>query len=157
MKAIQTYISGNHCYGCGPENKNGLNLKSYWQGRGVATAFFVPQPFHNAGPEHFLNGGIISTLLDCHGVCTAWADAYDRAGRALGSGQLMWYATGQLCVDFLKPTPITGNIALVARVGEVTAKKTTVSAELSADGEVCAVAQIIAVRVPDQWLEKPPQ
>ncbi len=32
MTALQDLISHNHCYGCGPDNPDGLQIKSYWDG-----------------------------------------------------------------------------------------------------------------------------
>ena len=45
-----------------------------------AVSTFTPQPFHMAGPTNVLNGGIIGTVIDCHCICTAFADAYRREG-----------------------------------------------------------------------------
>ena len=79
MPAIQDQLHDNFCWGCGADNPDGLQLKSSWDGT-VATATWTPDAVHAAGPRHLLNGGIIATVLDCHGVCTAIADAYEREG-----------------------------------------------------------------------------
>ena len=76
--AIQDRLRDNFCWGCGADNPDGLHLKSYWDGR-AAVATFVPADMFAAGPRHVLNGGIVATLLDCHGVCAAIAQAYDAA------------------------------------------------------------------------------
>ena len=73
-KAFQDEMVGNYCWGCGADNPAGLHLKSYWDGE-VAVAQWTPAHEYSAGPRHILNGGIIATLLDCHGVCTAVASA----------------------------------------------------------------------------------
>ena len=70
MAAFQDQIPDNFCFGCGADNPDGLHLKSEWEGD-IAVARWTPWPSHAAGPKHILNGGIIATLLDCHGVCTA--------------------------------------------------------------------------------------
>ena len=36
--AFQEQIGGNHCWGCGALNENGLQLKSYWDGEDM---FFI--------------------------------------------------------------------------------------------------------------------
>jgi len=54
-RAIQDQIGDNLCYGCGPANPDGLQIKSYYSGS-VATCTFRPRPEHAAGPPHFLNG-----------------------------------------------------------------------------------------------------
>ncbi len=52
------------CFGCGHTNPKGLKLRSYLAGKAVV-ATFVPFPEHDNGVG-YLNGGIISTVLDCH-------------------------------------------------------------------------------------------
>ena len=82
-KPVQDQMIGNYCWGCGADNNAGLHLKSYWDGE-IAVAEWIPSDEYAAGPQHFLNGGIIATLLDCHGVCTAIASAYHREARTSG-------------------------------------------------------------------------
>ena len=52
------------CFGCGPANERGLRLRSHPSDDGVV-ATFTPWPEHDNGLG-YLNGGIISTVLDCH-------------------------------------------------------------------------------------------
>ena len=153
MKAIQDQIQHNHCYGCGSHNEQGLQLKSYCNDDGSTFARFKPRPYHNAGPEHFLNGGIQATIIDCHGICTALADAYRRAGRAIGAGETIWYATGHMAVSYLNPVAIDQDVELTATIETSTEKKTVVNCQLLSLGEVCATAIITAVRVPNSWFE----
>src|SRR5690606_24999567 len=103
MQAFQDRISGNHCYGCGPDNAGGLRIKSYWSGDNESVCHFTPLPHHSAGPAHYVNGGIIATLIDCHCVCTAIAKGYRLAGREVGQGEAIWFATGRLEVDYKYP------------------------------------------------------
>ncbi|MGL4650042.1 MAG: PaaI family thioesterase, partial [Caldilineaceae bacterium] len=154
--AIQDQIGGNHCWGCGPLNPQGLQIKSYWQGpldgQPVATCTFQPQQQHMAGPTHVVNGGILATVIDCHCVCTAIAAAYAAEGRAIGdiSGGApeLWYATGSLNLTYLRPTPIDQPSHLEARVVAVEGKRTTVVCTLTAGGKECVRAELVAVRVP---------
>jgi acyl-coenzyme A thioesterase PaaI-like protein len=148
--AFQDLIPGNHCWGCGPENEHGLHLKSRWGDDG-AVAVWTPKPWHAAGPTHVLNGGIIATILDCHCVCTAIADAYRREGRGMETPPLIWYVTAQLDVTYLRPTPIEGPVTLRAIVTEAGRRKSLVSCTLTAGGEECARAQAVAVSVADTW------
>ena len=69
------------CFGCGPANPRGLRLKSYARDEAV-TAQFEPWPEHDNGLG-FLNGGIISTVLDCHSAAAVLHEADQR-----GWGQL---------------------------------------------------------------------
>jgi acyl-coenzyme A thioesterase PaaI-like protein len=153
MKAIQDKIKHNHCYGCGGENEQGLQLKSYRQNDGLTVATFTPAPHHNAGPKHYLNGGIPATIIDCHGICAALADAYQRAGRDVGEGETIWYATGHMAVSYLKPVPIDHPVELTAEIVSSAEKKTVVNCQLLSGGELCATAEVIAVKVPNSWFE----
>lgn len=150
-KAFQDEFEHNLCFGCGATNEGGLQLKSYWDGAD-SVATFIPLTHHMAGPTHVLNGGIIATIIDCHCVCTAIADAYRREGRPVGTGAFIWYATVSLKVDYLLPTPIASPVNLTAHISEAAEKKTTVECTASSGGRICARAIVIAVRVPKEWL-----
>ncbi len=81
---FQDRMENNYCWGCGRLNDKGLQIKSRWDGEeGVCT--WRPQEFHAAGPRDVLSGGIIASIIDCHSVCTAVADAYRFEGRHIGS------------------------------------------------------------------------
>lgn len=147
----------NFCFGCGADNPDGLQLKSAWDpgDPDVAVASWTPEPVHAAGPRHILNGGIIATLLDCHGICTAVADGYRREGRAVGSEPELWYATASIQVDYLRPAPIDVPVMLAGRVVDVDDRFTTVECELASAGKPRATAIVRAVRVPDSWRARP--
>lgn len=152
--AFQDQMANNFCWGCGADNPDGLQLKSHWEGEGkgdVAVAQWQPGSEFAAGPRHVLNGGIIATLLDCHGVCVAIADAYAREERAIGSEPDLWYATASMSIDYLRPTPLDGPVSVRGWVVDVDDRFTTVECELDADGKVRARATVRAVRVPDTW------
>ncbi len=94
-RALQDQLGDNWCWGCGPLNEYGLQIKSYWAEDG-AVCMWDPKPYHAAGPKRILNGGIIATVIDCHCVCTAIAAAYQSEGRGIGTTPAIWYATGSL-------------------------------------------------------------
>jgi acyl-coenzyme A thioesterase PaaI-like protein len=145
----------NHCWGCGADNPSGLRIKSRWEDQAdrIAVATFEAGPAHWAGPKHVLNGGIVATVLDCHAICTAIADAYAREGRGIGEGEPVWFATGSITVRYVAPAPVDRPLLARARIGAVEPQKTLVSAGLF-DGEaLCASADVVAVRVPPSWLE----
>lgn len=150
MTAIQDEMVNNFCWGCGADNPAGLRLKSVWDD-GVVVGQWVPSPNFAAGPRHVLNGGIIATLLDCHGVCTAIDDAYRREGHAVGTDPEIWYATASLSVEYLRPTPIDEVVDLAARVVETSDRKTAVDCMLMVGGKERARAVVHAVRVPEEW------
>ncbi|MDO8958710.1 MAG: PaaI family thioesterase, partial [Rhodocyclaceae bacterium] len=63
----------SHCYGCGKNNPQGHQLQSHWDGD-ETVAHFTPAPHHMAIPG-FVYGGLIASLVDCHGTGTASAAA----------------------------------------------------------------------------------
>ena len=149
-RPIQDQMHDNFCFGCGADNPDGLQLKSHWDGDTII-AEWMPHPEHAAGPRHILNGGIIATLLDCHGVGSAIADAYRREGRAIGSDPEVWYATASMTVEYLRPAPIAAPVHLQATITSTEERSTVVDCVLAADGRDRARATVRAVRVPDSW------
>ena len=148
-KAIQDHMPENNCFGCGPNNPGGLQIKSYWDGE-QATCTFTPDDHHCAGPKTVLNGGIIATIIDCHGICTASAYATQKDGVADGEHPVNC-VTGSLHVDYLRPTPIVGPIEMTAKVTEDSGKKIVVDIDLMTEGKPCAKGQVLAIRVPQDW------
>ncbi|MFZ7124833.1 MAG: PaaI family thioesterase [Desulfobacterales bacterium] len=148
--AFQDLIPDNRCFGCGPDNPKGLRIKSYWKGD-AAVCRYEPREHQSAGPPQFLNGGIIATLIDCHSVCTAIADAYRLEGRQIGSNPPIWCVTANLTVTYIKPTSIDRPVDLIARILDRDGRKTRVSCEMMSDGSPCAKADVLAVRVPAEW------
>ena len=143
----EPYCKGNVCWVCGSENAHGLQIKSYWEGdESVCT--WMAEDFHTAGWPHVLNGGIISGVIDCHCVLTAFAASVkDKTAEERGSPSY-WFATASLKVDFLKPTPVDKPVQLRARVKEMHARKTLVTCSLLSEGVECARGEVLAVRVP---------
>ncbi len=156
-RSFQEQMTENHCFGCGPNNPAGLRVKGYWldddPDSGKAYCDFKPEPHHNAGMPHYLNGGVIATVMDCHSVITAVAHAYHTEGRAIGEGDTLWYVTGSLTVNYLKPVPIDQVSRFIATIQEVKGKKTRVATALYVGDQCCANADVLAVRVPSEWLQ----
>jgi acyl-coenzyme A thioesterase PaaI-like protein len=155
-KAIQDYYAddANHCYGCGSLNSHGLQIKSYWDGDETVCQF-QPRPYHTAIPG-YVYGGLIASLIDCHGTGTAAAAGYRAEGRAMGTEPLLRYVTASLHVDYSRPTPIDVQLELRARVEQISGKKIKVVVSVWAAGNQCARGEVVAVRIPDTWPEPPP-
>ena len=125
------YALKSICFGCGPANAQGLQIKSFVKGD-VVVATFTAQPFMQAFPG-VLNGGIIGTLLDCHANWTAaWAIM-----NKLGLNQTPCTVTAEYSVKLKRPTPIDKPIELIARAIDVKDDRATIEAELIVDGKVC--------------------
>jgi len=148
-KAFQDYYPDelSHCYGCGRLNEHGHQIKSRWDGD-ESVAIFQPSDHHIAVPG-YVYGGLIASLIDCHGTGTASAASYKAAGREMGSEPAFRFVTASLHVDYLRPTPLGVPLEIRGRVEELKEKKVVVLATVSANGEICAKGRIIAVRMPE--------
>jgi len=151
-KAFQDYYPDqmSYCFGCGRLNEHGYKIKSYWQGE-ESICVFTPQPYHIAVPG-FVYGGLIASLVDCHGTGTAAAAAYRSQGRPMDSEPPMRFVTGSLHVDYLKPTPLGVPLELHGRVKEIKGRKVVVEIDLHVKGEVCVRGQVVAVQIPENML-----
>jgi acyl-coenzyme A thioesterase PaaI-like protein len=125
------------CFGCGHKNPAGLRLRSY-PGDGVVTATFQPWPEHDNG-FGYLNGGIISTLLDCHSAAAVMLEAQRRGWAAL-PGATLAYVTAGLDVRFLRPAPLAEPVELVGRITSAEEAEMTAAVELVRDGKPRASA-----------------
>ena len=136
-----------HCFGCGRENPRGHRIRTFWrEGEGVAR--FLPEP-HQLSLPGFVYGGLLASLVDCHAIATAAADAVARAGAPLEAGAMPRYVTGSLRVDFRKPTPIGVELELRARVREAGERKAIVEVHVHAGDSVTVTGEVVAVRMPD--------
>jgi acyl-coenzyme A thioesterase PaaI-like protein len=124
------------CFGCGPANPNGLGLRSYRDGDLTVAEF-------TAGPEHdngfgFVNGGIISTVLDCHGAAAVMWEAAQRGWHAV-PGAAVPFVTASMEVQFLRPTPLGHAVRLTAIPESVNETQMVVRSELGLDDKARAV------------------
>jgi acyl-coenzyme A thioesterase PaaI-like protein len=148
-----------HCYGCGRLNDLGHQIKSTIEGD-ETVARFTPKPHHTAIPG-YVYGGLIASLIDCHGTGTAAASG--AAARASsdpdtaplldaavldGTTEMPRYVTGKLEVSYRRPTPLGPELELRGRVRERRGRKVVVDITLSASGEVTAEGTVIAVEMP---------
>jgi len=134
-----------HCYGCGHLNPQGHHLKSYWDGD-ETIAEFTPKPHHTAIPG-IVYGGLIASLIDCHGTGSAAGAMARHLGREIGDEPPIRFVTASLKVDYLKPTPLGPPLQLRGTIAEIKGRKVVVHITLSANGEVCAKGEVVAVMV----------
>ena len=137
-----------HCYGCGRLNDHGLHLRTFWDGDETVTRY-TPQPWHIAIPG-YVNGGLLASLLDCHGTGTAAAAAYRADGREPGTLPMHRFVTASLHVDYLKPTPLGVELEVRGRATSIKGRKVVVEATISAHGDVTVRGEIVAVETPER-------
>ena len=147
--AFQDYYPDkfSHCYGCGKSHPHGHHLKSYWDGEDTMARFTVPPEFSGGVPDH-VYGGMVASLLDCHGTASAAAFAYRASGREMDdAGEFMRFVTASLKVDFLRPTPISVELVIKGQLQGIEGRKVHVSLSLSEEDQVCARGQMLAVQL----------
>jgi acyl-coenzyme A thioesterase PaaI-like protein len=149
MRAFQDYYPDElaRCYGCGRLNEQGHQLKSFWDGESTV-ARFTPKPYHMAIPG-YVNGGILASLIDCHGTGTAAAAAYRAEGREMGSWPPHRFVTASLHVEYLRPTPLGVELVIQGRIRSVSRRKVVVEATISAHGEPTVHGEVVAVEMPE--------
>jgi acyl-coenzyme A thioesterase PaaI-like protein len=152
-RAFQEYYPDvlAHCYGCGRLNEHGHRIRSFWEGE-ESVCRFTPRPHHIAVPG-YVYGGLLASLLDCHGTGTAAAAAYRAEGRDMASQPPLRFLTASLHVDYLKPTPLGVTLEVRGRVKEVKGRKVVVEGWILADGTVTVRGEVVAVQVPEKLLD----
>jgi uncharacterized protein (TIGR00369 family) len=117
-------FSDGECFGCGPMNVRGLQIKSFPRADGTFLARWSPRSEHTNGAG-FVCGGILSTVLDCHSAAAA--------AQALSAVAV----TKEFSIEFVRPTPMEP-LELVARVIELRRRSAEIEAVANASGQTCA-------------------
>ena len=153
-KAFQDYYPGNfaQCYGCGRLNPAGYQIKSYWEGD-ETVARFLPDEHHTSIPG-YVYGGLLASLIDCHGTGTAAAAGYRAEARPMYSEPPLRYLTASLHVDYLKPTPLGTMLEVRGRIKEVKGRKVVVEEWIVAAGEITVRGEVVAVQVPESLVQE---
>lgn len=152
-KAFQDYYPDQlaHCYGCGRLNPAGHQIKSYWDGD-ESVCHFRPSIDHISIPG-YVYGGLLASLIDCHGTGTAAAAGYRLESRPMDSEPPLRYLTASLHVDYLKPTPLGGVLEVRGKVREIKGRKVVVEEWIVAEGEITVRGEVVAVQVPESLID----
>ena len=128
------HAAQNRCFGCGPANSSGLHLEFLLaEDKSVVCLATIPDSFE--GPQGYLHGGIIATLLD---------EAMSKAVRARG----MVAMTRNLEVDYARPVPSGVQIRMEGRILSSEGRKHWVQARiLSAHGSELALGKGLFIEV----------
>ncbi len=152
-KAFQDYYPDNlaHCYGCGRLNPDGYQIKSYWDGE-ESVCHFRPSEHHISIPG-YVYGGLLASLIDCHGTGTAAAAGYRAEGRPMDSTPALRYLTASLHVDYLRPTPLGTVLEVRGKVKEVKGRKVVIEEWIVANGDITVRGEVVAVQVPESLID----
>ena len=141
-KSVQEeYAPNSICFGCGPSNKEGLQIKSYRTEEGLEMEFECEEK-HQAFPG-VINGGLIGSLIDCHGNWTAAIAIMDMNG--FDAPQCT--VTAQYEVKLKRPTPFGSKLMLKSRILGLQKDRAEVIIELKANGKTCAIGRGLFVAV----------
>ena len=143
----------SHCFGCGRLNEHGYHIKSYWDGD-ESVARFLPQPYHISIPG-YVYGGLLASLIDCHGTGTAAAALYKAAKEQDPDAEPTTRTlTASLHVDYLKPTPLGVELEVRGKVKELKGRKVVIEEWIMANGEITVRGEVVAVQVPQSMVEE---
>lgn len=143
----------SHCYGCGRLNEYGYQIKSYWDGE-ESVCHFMPKPYHIAIPG-YVYGGLLASLIDCHGTGTASAAMYKAAKEAdLNAEPNTRTLTASLHVDYLKPTPLGVELEVRAKVKELKERKVIIEEWILAKGVITVRGEVVALLVPESLVDE---
>ena len=129
------------CFGCGPANENGLQIKSFVRDEKVVATFDAQD--HHQAFEGMINGGIIGALLDCH---MNWTAAWQLM-QNLNSAKPPCTVTGEFTVSFKAPTPKNCQLQLEAWVVESSSRKAKIESTLSANQQITATGSGVFISV----------
>ena len=131
------YAPQSICFGCGPANEKGLQIKSIPnEETSEVKAFWRPQSHHEAFPG-MLNGGIIGALLDCH---SNWTSAWVLM-RKNEESHPPCTVTASYQIKLNRPTPTDQELVLSAHPTNIEGDRVEVEASLSANGKICATCK----------------
>lgn len=135
-KALSSLTHGgqNNCFGCGQQNRTGLQLRFHTGESGqVVCSVRLAKRFQ--GPPGHAHGGIIATLLD---------EAMSKSNRALEVIAM----TRHIEIDYLKPVPVGIDLQLTGRHVQADGRKHYCEAELANDdGEVLARGKALFIAI----------
>jgi uncharacterized protein (TIGR00369 family) len=129
---------GNHCFGCGPLNPQGLHLQfgvDAADPAAISASATIQLTRTHEGAPGFIHGGIIATLLD---------EAMSKLNRPLAVTAM----TRHMEVDYLRPVPVGAPLKIVSHHLRRDGRKIFHTAEIvAADGTVLAKAKGLFVVV----------
>ncbi|MEK3937232.1 PaaI family thioesterase [Sporosarcina sp. FSL W7-1349] len=155
-KAIQDIYPDDFawCYGCGRLNEEGHHLRTGWEGDKTVT-YFTPDSKYSGGIPGFIYGGLIASLIDCHGSGSAALALHRKNGNEIGDGSVPpRFVTTTLNVEYLKPTPQEVPLKAVGTVEEIHPKRWKVETEMYAEDTLCARGTVELVIMPSTFQKK---
>src|SRR5699024_11146406 len=109
---------------------------------------YTPDSHHTAIPG-FVYGGLIASVIDCHGTGSASLALHRKNGYEPGRGvEPTRFVTATLHGDYLQPTPEGKTLKAVVKPEENHPKKWKIHVELFAGEALCAKGEVVAALMP---------
>src|SRR5699024_291003 len=109
---------------------------------------------HRAIPG-FIYGGLIASLVDCHGTGSASAALHKKNGHELGDGtEPPRFVTASLHVDYLKPTPAGVPLQAIGTPEEIHPKKWKIHTKGNAGDDRAVKGEVDDAVMPDTFMKK---
>lgn len=141
LSVQEKHAPNSICFGCGPANPEGLMIRSFRSEDGLHLQF-QPKEEHQAFPG-MINGGIIGTLLDCHGNWTAAIALMEQSGEDSPPCTV----TASYSIKLRRPTPFGPVLTVKGEVVSIEEGRANVRMTLTCDGNLCATGEGLFVAV----------
>ena len=103
----------------------------------------------------YVYGGLLASLIDCHGTGTAAAAMYKSLKESDPNAEPNTrFLTASLHVDYLKPTPLGVELEVRGKVKELKGRKVVIEEWILANGVITVRGEVIAVQVPESMVEE---
>lgn len=154
IKAIQDYYTDDFskCYGCGRLNEEGHHLRTVLVDNKTISKF-IPKNYHLA-IEGFVYGGLLASLVDCQGTGSASIFYARENGIEIENHNAPRFVTGNLNVNYLRPTPIQKELIIQGELKEISFRKVVTKITIVAEGKVCVTGEVTAILLPDDFGKK---
>ena len=141
MDAITPPGLATHCFGCGPDNPEGLHLTFTIDLKALTATAQVNLTRLHEGPPGYIHGGIIATLLD---------EAMSKVNRPLNVVAM----TRHLQIDYLRPCPLNQPLTLTGLHDHREGRKLYHRAELTdAEGTILVQATGLFIVIDPKLLQ----
>src|SRR5699024_8811054 len=102
----------------------------------------------------FVYGGLIASVIDCHGTGSAAIARHRKNGHETGDGvEAPRIVTASLQVNYLKPTPEGDRLKAIGTVEEIHTKKFRVKTDVFAGEEKVVTGEVVAASMPESFIK----
>jgi acyl-coenzyme A thioesterase PaaI-like protein len=107
----------------------------------------LPKKYHTGGKKDILYGGLVASLMDCHGAGTAAAAKVKEQGIEIKKGEMPRFVTASFKIDYLAPTPVNTELELRGKIKDISGRKVIVKVTLIAEQKVRAIGKLLFIQL----------